>query len=72
MRNLASAAPEGKPQPAAAMQISAPWGLLQRLPIRLSDLEPPARNLVGRAVDSGLARLLLDANGAAIVARARP
>jgi hypothetical protein len=73
MSNLASAAPERKPQPAARALISAqPWALLRRLPTHLTDLSPDVRDLVGKAVDSGIARLVLDEDGRAVVRRARP
>jgi hypothetical protein len=73
MTNLAPAASERKPQPAARALISAqPWALLRQLPTHLADLSPDVRDLVGKAVDSGIARLLLDENGRAVVRRARP
>jgi hypothetical protein len=50
----------------------ASWPLLRRLPTRLSDLSPEVLDLVGRAVDAGIARLVLDDDGRAVVRLARP
>ena len=73
MSNLAPAASERKPQPDARALISAqPWALLRQLPTHLADLSPDVRDLVGKAVDSGIARLVLDEDGRAVVRRARP
>ena len=73
MSNLATAASERKPQPDARALISArPWALLRQLPTHLADLSPDVRGLVGKAVDSGIARLVLDEHGRAVVRRARP
>jgi hypothetical protein len=47
-------------------------GLGRALSARLIDLSPDVRDLVGKAIDAGIARLVLDASGAPIVARARP
>jgi hypothetical protein len=73
MTKLAAAASERKPQPDACALISAqPWKLLRELPTHLADLSPDVRDLVGKAVDSGIARLVLDEDGRAVVRRARP
>jgi hypothetical protein len=73
MTNLAAAASERKPQPDARALISAqPWALLRQLPTHLADLSPDVRDLVGKAVDGGIARLVLDQDGRAVVRRARP
>jgi hypothetical protein len=73
MTKLAASASERKPQPAARALISAqPWALLRQLPTHLADLSLDLRELVGKAVDSGTARLVLDHDGRAVVRRARP
>jgi hypothetical protein len=46
------------------------WQSLQPLPARLLDLSPNVRDVLGRAIDAGLARLVLDDDGSAVVARA--
>jgi hypothetical protein len=58
------------PQTRRDYAIKIDWPLLRRLPIRLTELSPDVRDLVGKAVDSGLARLVLDSDGSAVVARA--
>jgi hypothetical protein len=72
MPNLGPAAPEGKPQPAARAQIFRSWvgRVPSGLPIRLADLSPDIRDLVGRGTDAGALRLLRDDDGSAVVARA--
>jgi hypothetical protein len=65
--HLARLPGSGKPKPVALPQIF----LAGALPAHLDDLGPDLRRLVGRAIDSGAARLLLDTNGRAIVAAAR-
>jgi hypothetical protein len=73
MTNVAAAASERKLQPDARALFSAqPWALLRQLPTHLTDLSPGVRDLVGKAVDSGLARLVLNENGRAVVRRAPP
>jgi hypothetical protein len=49
----------------------ATWGLLARLPVRLSDLgEPADRKTLGALLDARLARLVLGGRGEVVVARA--
>jgi hypothetical protein len=69
MRNLACSVSFEKRQAATPRAFSA--GLGRALSARLVDLSPDVRSLVGKAIDAGIARLVLDASGTAIVARAR-
>lgn len=66
MPNLARFAAETKPQGAAPRHVFA-RPLLGRLPARLADLSDEARGALGRALDQGRARLLLDDDGGVLV-----
>jgi hypothetical protein len=74
MANLASPTSFEKQQAAARAQIFQSWPgrVPSRLPIRLAELSPDIRDLVGKAVNAGTVRLLLDDDGAPIVAWRRP
>ncbi len=68
MTNLAPAPASGKPLDVAHPLDSAPpWALLGLLPSRLANIPADARQVLGRALDSGRARLVLDDDGAALV-----
>jgi hypothetical protein len=67
MSKIARFAAETKPRLAASRQNSAPWPLLRLLPTRLTALPADAREVLGHALDSGRARLVLDDDGAALV-----
>ena len=69
MTNLARPASFEKRRDATPRAFSN--GLGRALSACLSDLAPDVRDLVGKAVDAGLARLVLNHDGRAIVARAR-
>ena len=64
--NIASPSPSEK-RPAVAPRIFDPE---LRLPAHLRSLPAHAREAIGRAIDAGIARLVLDASGRVLVARA--
>ncbi len=48
---------------------SPAWPLMRLLPVKLADIPADVRELVGRALDAGGARLVLDDDGGALVLR---
>ncbi len=72
MPKIARFAAETKPRLAASRQNFAPvpWGLLARLPSRLTDLPLDARAQLGPALDRGAVRFVVDhVDGATLVMR---
>jgi hypothetical protein len=68
--NLHRCAAEAK-QPLAAAPHFLARSLFRRLPARLSNLPADARDVLGTALDRGLARLVLGDDGDALVVRGR-
>lgn len=71
MAKIARLAAEAKPRLAASRRNSPPWPLLRLLPAPMAQLPADARDLLGAALDRGLARLVLGEGGDAFVVRAR-
>jgi hypothetical protein len=71
MPNLARSPALTKPRLAASRRNSAPWPLLRLLPAPIAQLPTDARDLLGAALDRGLARLVLGDDGDAFVVRGR-